>query len=212
MATILITILIIVLFVIAAFSLGAVFVLKRREQDADAAEKLATVTAKMEGQLDGCLKEINELGAVVAQDVDEKHKAVLFLYELIQEKEKDMEKLASAVESKPQPEPEPKPEKKPRKKPAPKPQPVVEEEIEPPTEEPTEELNEELTEAPPEQATEEPHEETPAEPPVFDNPVHAEIWEMKQAGKTVTAIARSLKIGKGEVQMVLDLVEFKKGV
>jgi len=176
---------------LAIFSLTAMLVMYRREKDRQEARSLEKIISEFDEALNGTLAEINKLGAVVQDDIkeklteiEEKYNAVLFLYNLIDEKQKEIDSaLADSV--------------------------VMTSNVVPPA--PVQAAIPELPVqiAIPElvSITEEIEEvevrETPD--PVFLNPKHKEIWNLRKEGLSVSDIARSLSLGQGEVKLILDL-------
>ena len=78
---------------ITVFSLMALIFVRRRERergDKDA-ERIAKTIEDLDAALDAALSEINKLGALVQKEVDEKYKSVLFLYNLVEDKQKEIE-------------------------------------------------------------------------------------------------------------------------
>jgi len=188
--------------VVTIFSLTALIIVRRRERKNGG--KIAI--AELDAALNSALDEINKLGALVLADADEKHKAMLFLYSLADEKQKEIseisdgtvvaEKLAKYIETY---------ESK-RVAPEAKPQAV------PASASPVEQIAAlpSIEPAPPVlpmQIEEPPLPPEPKKPPTFTSPKHKKIWEMREDGKVIAEIAKELGLGQGEVKLILNLID-----
>lgn len=188
--------------VITVFSLMSLLFVRRREREKDAArakedtERITKTIEELDAALDEALNEINRLGALVNKEIEEKHKAMLFLYNLVEDKQKEIEESADSE--------------------------VISEMMQKYIETHGEKLKlmsvpmvaaaaggaavsadtaAVLANAP---------EETPAEPvkpPTFANAKHKQIWEMSQGGQKPADIAKELGIGQGEVSLILNILK-----
>ena len=84
--TIVIVALIIGLTAIVIFSLAAFLFVRRRKYDNRDAELADLAVRELDAALDAAIKEINRLGVLVKDDVDDKYKSILFMYKLIEER------------------------------------------------------------------------------------------------------------------------------
>lgn len=193
--------------VVTVFSLMALLFVRRRERERErkyAIEDSARIFKAIEDldvALDSALTELNKMGALVKEDIDEKYKSMLFLYNLVEDKQKEIaattdgdaiskmmerqletygtklrliaENAARSVAPRMLEIPLPPLDELPAK-PAPPARPVV------PKEKPR---------------------------PKFTNPKHMKIWEMRENGRDVASIAKELGMGQGEVKLILDLAE-----
>jgi len=158
---------------------------RERERDNKEAERIAKTIEDLDAALNAALAEINKLGALIQKEVDEKYKSVLFLYNLVEDKQKEIEestdsevisemiaqfidahstKLRSIAETSSEP--------------------IVFDVLEKPK------INKDEKKC-----------------PKFTNPKHKQIWEMREKGQNVPEIAKELSMGQGEVKLILDLVD-----
>lgn len=187
--TIILVSLIIGFFAITIFALVALLVVRRREQTRQDSKGMDDAIARMDSALDSALVEINKMGTLVKKEMDEKYQAMLFLYDLVDNKKKEIEEIDTPeidtamlsqylenhlVQNKGD---------------------TQEEEVDP-----IDFLLDRVAEE-----AEEKEAATVRERPVFTNKRHAQIWDLRQTGKPVSEIAKELSMGKGEVQLILDL-------
>lgn len=201
--TIILVALIVVSFATTIFALSAVFVLRRREMNNKNAKYIEASIERLDATLDSALMEINKLGGLVKKEIDEKYQAMLFLYDMVENKKKEIEEidpsdidttvLAQYLESHVAELAEIKADKVTESIP------VIDEDVHA--------LNMLLGKSPTITAEEPPVEKKEWKRPTFTNPKHELIWDMRQQGKVVAEIAKELKMGQGEVQLILDLAE-----
>lgn len=180
---------------ITVFALGALLVVRRRDRDREKVKSIEKSIAELDATLDSALTEINKLGSIVLKEMEEKHKAMMFLYSIVDDKHKEIiessdsdvvsEKLAQYMEA-------------------------YNERLEsiaasaaaiPPH----------VVETPP---LEEPPEYIPPPPPLkvrkrpnFTNPRHKKVWELREQGQKVPDIAKELGMGQREVKLILDMAD-----
>ncbi|MCL2225584.1 MAG: hypothetical protein FWB96_11520 [Defluviitaleaceae bacterium] len=187
---------------VTVFSLMALLFVRRRERERDntEAERVGKTIQELDAALDDALAEINKLGALVQKEVDEKYKSVLFLYNLVEDKQKEISeaadentvsemvarcidthnaklRLIAATASEP-----------------------LSAERDAVAKTQTDEV---------EFAVEKSEDiaAVPKKQPKFSNAKHKQIWEMREQGQNVSAIAKELSMGQGEVKLILDLVD-----
>ena len=202
--TIILIALIVGFFAITVFALSALLVVRRREQGRHDSKGADDVVARMDAALDAALIEINKMGTLVKKEVDEKYQSMLFLYNLVEDKKKEIEEidapefdtamLAQYLENH-----------------------VSELKL---THEKVEIKQESIGEgvnpldlllgrdAPGLDVDLDSDANAPGENqkrPTFANPKHEQIWDMRQQGKNIAEIAKELGMGKGEVKLILDL-------
>ena len=85
--TVLIVVLIVVLFLTTVISIHAMAKL-RRKTNSESADSL-------DAGFEICINELNKMGSLIKSDLDAKYKEILFLYNLIEEKHKQIESLVS---------------------------------------------------------------------------------------------------------------------
>ena len=169
---------------ITIFSLTAMLFVRRREQ----AQSEERAIADLDAALDAALTEINKMGNLVKSEVNEKYQAMLFLYNLVEEKRKELPPAVADVgivadpvaffDSN-------------------KDEAVSADEIS-------------LLLGTPDVAPSpisEPLADVPIKRPSFTNPQHARIWDMREEGQSLAEIAKTLGIGQGEVKLILDLAK-----
>lgn len=201
LVTVILVALIICFMVVTIFSLTAMLIVRRREQKYEGAQKLEKAIGDLDVALDTALKEINKMGGLVKADVDEKYKSMLFLYSLVEEKQKEIAETSdgAAISE------------------------MMSQYIEthgdklrqiaqvPETVRPVQVKSDVITSAEREML-----DLTPASEPTmvesgnlprFTNPKHRQIWEMRKRGKAIADIARELSMGQGEVKLILDLID-----
>ncbi|MCL2386294.1 MAG: hypothetical protein FWC89_01975 [Defluviitaleaceae bacterium] len=203
--------------VITVFSLVALLFVRRRERERERldSQHIAKTIEDLDTALDSALSEINKLGALIQAEVDEKYKSILFLYNLVEDKQKEIAESADSA--------------------------VISEMLAQYVEKHGAQLKL-ITEASVAQissvaasqkaavavaasssnnvsnlpdiegdnsntavAVATPHEFKKR--PKFSNPKHKQIWEMRQKGQEVPEIAKELGIGQGEVKLILDMVD-----
>jgi len=208
--TIVLVALIIGFMVVTVFSLTAMLVVRRREKERDDSYKIAKTVEELDTALNAALTEINRMGALIQADVDEKYKSVLFLYNLVEDKQKEIaesadgevisEMMAQYIE-----------EHGDKLRQLAKPSELGHSEV----------INSEVTNSeirlsepaqtePAPQVFENFQEKTEPEnkkPQKFANAKHKQIWEMRDSGQAVSDIAKTLDMGQGEVKLILDLIE-----
>jgi hypothetical protein len=143
--------------VVTAFSLAGMLITRRREQDGGQSREIAEKVAKIDEASDAALAEINKTAVIVTEEINEKYQSMLFLYNLLEDKKKEITLLVESAKT-----PLPKlektiPNKKPRNK---------------------------------------------------KHPHYDEIMQLMETGLSAAEIAKELNIGKGEVQLILDLAKF----
>lgn len=188
--TILLVVLIVGFLAITIFAVTAMIIVRRREQTREKSDEIAKTIEDLDKTLDSALSELNKMGELIRTDIDEKYKAILFLYELIESKQKEIEEQADAETVAHLTEKaklrlidftiadEPKPEN---------------------TSSPEGSSNTAIPETPPASAEK--------KRPVFINPKHKQIWEMRETGQNISDIAKELGMGQGEVKLILDLAD-----
>jgi len=170
--------------VITVYSVYAMLVLRKRENEYKKAKDISKAIEDLDEALNAAINELNKMGSLIQAEVDEKYKAICFIYNLIDDKQKENGKLAV-------PKALPKmtlPKAVPKKKVTPKQEIQIDVDV----------TRDELAEL-----------GLPAKaksPPKFANPKHKEIWELHESGKSVTDIAKEMGMGKGEVKLILNLV------
>ena len=197
--TIILVSLIVGFFAITIFALGALIWVRSKEQNRQDSKGIDDAVARMDAALDAALVEINKIGSLVKKEIDEKYQAMLFLYDLVDDKKKEIEELdTSEVDAT-----------------------VLAEYLENHVSElklmqekmgemsdldasdggldmllgrNSEDVDEGLDSAGEEWKR-----------PVFANPKHEKIWDMHQSGKSISEIAKELRMGKGEVKLILNL-------
>ena len=85
--TILLVVLIVVLFLITVSSVIAMVKLRRKTNSAS--------TESIDAGFDICISELNKMGSLIKSDIDAKYKEILFLYDLIEDKHKQIEALVN---------------------------------------------------------------------------------------------------------------------
>lgn len=191
--TVVLVTLIICFMVVTIFSLAAMLVVRRREKDYESAKKIEESVAELDTALNAALAEINKMGTLVQADVDEKYKSMLFLYSLVEEKQKEIaetadgeaisEMMAQYIETHGE---------QLRKLETVTTQAAAQAAV------PAIPLEVMGSPAPPAE---------PKAPPKITIPKHKQIWDMRESGKQLADIARELGMGQGEVKLILDLIE-----
>jgi len=197
--TIILVSLIVGFFAITIFALVALLAVRKREQNRQDSKGTDDAIARMDAALDSALVEMNKVGTLIKTEIDEKYQAMLFLYDLVDKKKAEIEKEISEIE-------------------------IEAPEID--TTMLTQYLENHISELKlaqdlpdksikntsymdmkPERGSD--LDDDVAKPktrPHFTNPRHAQIWDMRyEDGDTVSEIARTLDMGKGEVQLILNL-------
>ena len=176
---------------ITVFSLMALLYVRRRERERDNkdTERITKTIEDLDTALNAALEEINKLGALVQKEVDEKYKSVLFLYSLVEDKQKEIEEstdseVISDMIS----------------------QFIDKHSIKLRVDKP-DDTTEPATKKPSGKSSGKPSEKPKPKNPKFTNPKHKQIWEMRESGQNVSDIAKELSMGQGEVKLILDLVE-----
>ncbi|MCL2216058.1 MAG: DUF6115 domain-containing protein [Defluviitaleaceae bacterium] len=197
---IILVILIIGFSAITMFSMGALLVLRRREKNHRDSIDIEKRIADLDTTLDASLSEINKMGTLVLKEIDEKYQAILFMYNLMQDKQKE---LTNEVWNNPNGNSESSD--------------VVSEMVAQYIEAHSAKLQlikDEAT-AVADDRDSRSHKEGSGESaplpliftkrPAFSNPRHKQIWEMHEQGLNVPDIARELGMGQGEVKLILEL-------
>ena len=190
--TVILVSLIVGFFAITIFALGALIVVRRREQTRHDSKGMDDAIARMDSALDSALVEINKIGTLVKSEMDEKYQAMLFLYDLIDNKKKEIEEIPEVDTTMISQYLESHVAKLNMSHSLSE---VLEDDINPIDVLLNREV-EEIEEV-----------EVVRERPVFANPRHAQIWDLRQEGKAVSEIAKEMGMGKGEVQLILNLAE-----
>lgn len=196
--TVVLIVLIISFLAVTVFSLMALVFVRNRERRRESVDAghMAKTIEELDTALNVALSEINRLGAVVQSEVDEKYKAVLFLYNLVEDKQKEIEesadgkvisdmivkymethgaKLLHLTEAEIL---------------------VSDSKISAAEMSPQSRSMDETTSAKPEKKL-----------PKFTSNKHKEIWGMRESGKNVPEIAKELSMGQGEIKLILDLID-----
>ena len=196
--SIILVILIICFSAITIFSLGAMLVMRRREQGRKDSAEIGKSIADLDAALDASIAEINKMGASVLKEIDEKYQAMLFMYNLMEDKQKELtnevwknsEGHSEALDGD-----------------------VVSEMVAQYIEAHSAKLRlirDESDAEPPEddELSDEVEDVAPlifSQRPKFANPRHKQIWEIHEQGQNVPDIAKELGIGQGEVKLILEL-------
>jgi len=217
---IVLAILIIGFSVITVVSLGALFFIRRRELNRRDSIIISRCIEDLDAASDTSLAEINKMGALVLEEIEEKYQALLFLYNLMEDKQKE---LTSEVWKAPE-----------------NPEPIdgdvvsdmvaqyieahsaklrfvenVENENHDTQDHGTQDDTGALEDEEPDSIEVKDSPEAPAIPspsllfskrPNFANPKHEQVWELHEQGQNVPDIAKQLGIGQGEVRLILELV------
>lgn len=166
-------------FLIMSIALGIIFIIisfvlkdkgNKKELREDVEEEMKPDSnfldhEEMIAEIDHKIFELNDYSSFIKKELNDKHKELLFLYQLITEKEKNINKLAKTSIRKLEEGTE-----------------LAESIIKPQTMEFQEEI--------------------------VDNTIknsNKEIFDLYEKGYSVTDIAKTLAIGKGEVKLILDL-------
>jgi DNA-directed RNA polymerase specialized sigma24 family protein len=72
--------------IVIAFSMAAMFLMRRKEQNTPKAVDYDEAVGKVDAAADAALTELNKTAELVLKDIDEKYQTLLFLYELTEEK------------------------------------------------------------------------------------------------------------------------------
>ena len=207
--------------VITVVSLGALFAIRRRELNRKDSIIISRVLEDLDAASDTSLSEINKMGALVLKEIDEKYQALLFLYNLMEDKQKE---LTSEVWKAPENH-----------------EPIdgdvvsdmvaqyievhsaklrqienndarVSDEVDSADEVSAgEELSSSLDSA--SVVVHDEVENVPAPAPSvlfskrpnFANPRHEQVWNLHEQGLNIPDIAKQLSIGQGEVRLILEL-------
>ena len=172
---------------ITLFALVSMFILRGKEQNREEVRAVADVVAELDKSLDAAISEINKMGSLVQKDITDKHNEILFLYNLILDKQKEIENVKDGD--------------------------IISEMVEQYLQTHSAQLqlltdeNKNIT-APEIVEAEEVEEVKKARKrPVFTNPKHEEIWNRRELGQTNAEIAKDMNIGQGEVKLILDLAD-----
>ena len=214
--TIILVMLIAAFFAITVFSLVAMLILRHKEKNREYVKNIDKAIADLDAALDTAVNEINKLGVIVQNELDEKYKAMLFLYNLVEDKQKEMAESADSN--------------------------VVSEMLANYLEThgsaiqlmdgaPSEDVNAVAAIGDGNNAVGIAVAQTDVfigesegninnigdmgdspslvvkKHPRFVNPVHKRIWEMREQGRSLPDIAKDLGMGQGEVKLILDLAD-----
>ncbi|MDR0272530.1 MAG: hypothetical protein LBI27_04350 [Clostridiales bacterium] len=182
--TIVLVALIVGFMALTVFSLTAMLFVRRREKERDDSKDILKTIEELDAALDAALNEINKLGALIKEDVDEKYKSTLFLYNLVEDKHKEIVEIVNGE--------------------------VISEMLAQYIETHGAKLGV-VTEAS-EAGAVSLEKDVGAVPavkkvPTFTNPRHKQIWEMKDEGQSLAEIAKELDMGQGEVKLILYLID-----
>jgi uncharacterized membrane-anchored protein YhcB (DUF1043 family) len=72
--------------VVITFSMAAMFLMRRREQNAPQSVDYAEAVKRVDAVADAALDELNKTADLILKDIDEKYQTLLFLYELTEDK------------------------------------------------------------------------------------------------------------------------------
>ena len=186
--------LIVCFFALTVFALVSMIILQRNK-----VRSASEVIKELDTALDTALTEINNLGALVQKEVEEKYQAMLFLYNLVEDKQKEISEaadsgvitemselleqylkthgigtLSAAVNTD-----------------------AVDEAV--PDFEDEADLEDFADFDAPDSLN--------RKRPDFHNPRHEQIWDMREEGRNVPDIAKELGMGQGEVKLILDLAD-----
>ncbi|MCL1844020.1 MAG: hypothetical protein FWF79_09420 [Defluviitaleaceae bacterium] len=200
--TVVLVALIIGFMAVTIFALSAMLVVRKREKNREDSETIEKTIEDLDSALNSALAEINKLGALVQNEINDKYKSVLFLYNLVEDKQKEIaesadgEVIAEILEQKLKMLAEKAEGSVSSQMVSEK---IASENIA------SENIASEKTIKTPEPAGFLPEGKKPASK--FTNPKHKQIWEMREGGQKVSEIAKELGMGQGEVKLILDLVE-----
>ena len=90
--TVLLVTLVVVLFLITVVSVLAMVKLRRKTDSAN--------VDNLDAGFDICISELNKMGSLIKSDIEAKYKEILFLYELIEDRHRQIEALVSKKEDK----------------------------------------------------------------------------------------------------------------
>ncbi|MCL2498741.1 MAG: hypothetical protein FWE90_00215 [Defluviitaleaceae bacterium] len=234
-STVIIVTLVVGICLVALAAIGSVVWMRKREQERDQVLQSADALATLDDALDEALKELNKVGNLVQREISEKYQAMLFLYNLLEEKQKaqfilpehikvDLAKVEAAVKTE-----EPVPEVESVKAIEPIPadesvktiEPVAQTLVTVETLTNDSIVNESAIEASlpvPEPAKKK--EAAPKKPTAKSvqavsakpaprkrtvNPKHARVRELDEKGIPVADIAKELGIGQGEIRLILEM-------
>jgi hypothetical protein len=203
--------------IVALAAIGAVVWMRTREQARDQVLQSAEALAQLDDALDTALTELNKVGGLIQKEINEKYTSMLFLYNLLEEKQKEQivlpEKIANdlavAAEVKQKTvEPEPDIITK-----LPEPKLEVITELPEPVAESTPSAKKKKTPAkktsPDIEKTENPVAAVSVKPVPRKrtaNPKHEKVKELHEKGMSEADIAKELGIGKGEIILILGMV------
>ncbi|MCL1884947.1 MAG: hypothetical protein FWF81_14470 [Defluviitaleaceae bacterium] len=195
LVTVVLVVLIVGFMAVTVFSLAAMLVVRRREKKIEDEREVGKTVEELDAALDSALKEINRLGSLIQTEIDEKYKSMLFLYNLVDDKKKEIEESADSdvisemmekyivthgeklrmITSQDLPETSA--------------QPISPSDV---SQEEKEALFSETVEK---------------KPKKISNPRHKQIYDMREDGKNPAEIAKELSMGQGEVKLILDLID-----
>jgi len=186
-ATVILIVLAICFLAITLFALVSMFIMRGREQNREEVRAVEDVVAELDKSLDAAITEINKMGALVQKDITDKHNEILFLYNLILDKHKEIENVKDGD--------------------------IISEMVEQYLQTHSAQLqllaeeNAILNSTPEIIEVEVEEVKKERKRPVFTNPKHEEIWNRRELGQTNAEIAKDMNIGQGEVKLILDLAD-----
>jgi hypothetical protein len=222
LVTVVLVALVVGMCLVSLASIGAVVWMRTREQKRDDVLQSAEALAQLDEALDDALKELNKVGNLVQKEIGEKYQSMLFLYNLLEEKQKEQGELPQKIavdlarvlphmaqmpvlEKIEAPEPVP-------VAPVPvAPVPVKKKKAEVKTVtklEPAAEKPEIETVADTVSTSERPAVEVAAKPAPRKraaNPKHKKVRDLHEQGISVADIAKELGIGQGEITLILEM-------
>ena len=200
--TVILVSLIIGFFAVTIVALVGAILVRRREQGHDQDRQMSDTIEQLDAALDTAMTEINKMGSLVQKEITEKYQAMLFLYNLLEDKQKEMTGNTPTATKMPVPMPVVPILSSAKAKAAPTAK------VTPPakqdnTDSYLETLAERTSSADPMAITTPPL--VPATRPSFANPKHEAVWERHYVGHSIADIAKDLGIGQGEVKLIIDL-------
>jgi len=160
--------------------------MRRQLQKHEIVRDVEEAVAEMDKAMDAALTEINKMGSLVQKELNDKYNEILFLYNLISDKQKEIHEEGDIVSE------------------------MVEQYLQ------THKAQLQVLGADvlskTQNATIINEQPEVINPPVksrpkFSNPRHEEIWNMRELGNNVATIAKELGMGQGEVKLILDLAD-----
>ena len=186
---IVLVLLIVSFFALTVFALVAMIILQRQK-----VKSSAEVIAELDKALDAALTEINNLGSLVQKELEEKHQTMLFLYDLVEEKHKEISEVSDSAIIAEMSE-------------------LMEQYIKTHWLKSVSVVSDSVDEV---QDFDELADDTEdfdsadsfyRKRPSFANSRHEQIWDLREEGRNVSEIAKELGMGQGEVKLILDLAD-----